>query len=171
MSSISEKLLLDKMTAIRTATKSRAMYWTLSRCRVHWILGERQECLSWLYQASQLAWYKPQILDLLDNCVDLVYEIDPDVVSTRWSETPEVRSKALVLESKRTRLLPAIEAVYKRTRQKSVRFYLCSLVNTKWPVRQLVCLMRTEFIAAYKCSDSVHDLIVCALLAIIKDES
>lgn len=171
MSSTSEKLLLNKMTAIWTATKSSAMYWTLSRCRVHWMLGERQECLSWLNQASQLAWYKPQILDLVDECIDLVYEIDPDVASTRWSETPNVRSKALVLESKRTWLLPAIEAVYKRTRQQNVRFYLCSLANTKWPLRQLVCLMRAEFIAAYKCEESVHDLIVCALLAVIRDES
>lgn len=171
MSITSEKQLLDKMTAIRTATKSSAMYWTLSRCRVHWMLGERRECLSWLYQASQLAWYKPQILDLLDNCIDLVYEIDPDVPNTLWSVTPEVRSNALVLESKLTWLLPAIEAVYKRTRQQSVRFYLRSLTNTNWPLRQLVCLMRAEFIAAYKCSDSVHGLIECALLTVIRDES
>lgn len=169
MSICSEQLLLDKMTAIRTATKSSAMYWVLSRCRVHWMLGERRECLSWLYQASQLAWYKPQILDLLDNCVDLVYEIDPDVTSTVWSVTPEVRSKTSVLELQRTRLFPAIEAAYACTRQQNVRFYLRSLANTNWPLRQLVCLMRAEFIAAYKCSDYVHNLIVYALLAVIRD--
>lgn len=135
------------------------------------MLGERQECLSWLNHASQLAWYKPQILDLVDECIDLVYEIDPDIASTLWSITPEVRSNALVLESKLTRLLPAIEAVYKRTRQQNVRFYLRSLTNTTWPLRQLVCLMRSEFIAAYKCEESVHDLIACALLAVIRDES
>ena len=181
-----EGKLLEKMTEIRRETKSSALYWIMTQCRVHWILGERQECLTWLYKARHLAWHKTDILDKVDQCLALFYDIDPNLLSSdytnltgadltsfyiiNWEHLPVVEEKLAKLTRRLHFILPKVEEASKRTRQKTVRLYLRPLSNFNWPLRQLECLMRAEFIAAYKCEDSVHDLIVTALLAVIKGD-
>lgn len=172
MSSISlEGKLVEKMTGIRTATQSSAMHWIMTQCRVHWILGERQECLTWLYKARHTAWHKTQVMDKIDQCLGLVYDIDPELLSSDyWERLPVVEEKLAKLTRRLPFILPKVEEASKRTRQKTVCLYLRSLSNSNWPLRQFECLMRAEFIAAYQCEDSVHDLIVTALLAVIRGD-
>ena len=166
-----EGKLLEKLTRIRKETKSSALYWVLSECRVNLMLGKRQECLTWLYKARHLAWHKTDILDKVDQCLALVYDIDPDLLSSDyWERLPVVEKKLDKLTRRLPYILPLVKEAGKRTRQKDVRLYLRSLSNSNWPLRQFECLMRAEFIAAYQCEDSVHDLIVTALLAVIRGD-
>ena len=159
-----EQLLLSKLTSISSTTKSSALHWIMWNAREKFRQGNLSELLTWLYQARRTTRSHEEIQSILDQCIGLVYEIDPDAIALKlWDHLPEIEAIA----NKTASLLPLVEVVWKRTRHRDVRFYLGSYREHKWPVRQLNYLLRAEFIAAYKCSKSVHSQLENAVLSVI----
>lgn len=163
---------------ITNDTPSLAMHWLVTNARAEIEKGNWAECLAWLNQASCLAWHKGNIWlksttwDKLDRCIGLIYEIDPDVCSYyswyySWGELPVVEDKARTLVSVMSLIRPWVELAAKRTRQKSVRFYLGKSFVKSSPVARLDYLLCAEFISVHFSAPTVRMLVQRALLEVL----
>lgn len=159
---------------ITNDTPSLAMHWLVTNARAEIEKGNWAECLAWLNQASCLAWHKGNIWlksttwDKLDRCIGLIYEIDPDANSYYcWGGLPVVEEKARILVGVLPLIRPWVEEAAKRTRQKSVRFYLGKSFVKSSPVARLDYLLSAEFISVHFSAPTVRVLVQRALLEVL----
>lgn len=149
-------------------TPSWAMHWLLINARAELGKGNLPECMSWLYQAKQMAWYKFPVWDKLRPCIDLVYKIDKDICPFYyWGRLPVVEEKARILTGILPLIGPDVEEAAKRTRQISLRFYLGKRFFRSSPEEQLDYLLCAEFIAAHFSTKYVRTLVQRSLLEVI----
>lgn len=156
-----------RLNELANETQSWAMYWLLVSARSELEKGNFSECLSWLYQARQLAWYKLPVWDKLKPCIDLMYKIERVSYHYYWERLPVVEEKARILASVMPLIRPDVELAWKRTRQISLRFYLGKRFFKSSPVEQLDYLLCAEFIAVHFSTPCVRTLVQRALLEVL----
>lgn len=159
---------LDWRLAELEDTPSWGMYWLIASARHELKEGNFSECLSWLHQAKQLAWYKLETWSKVEKCIELVYKIDQNVSSHYWWEClPVVEEKQRILTSVLPLIRPWVELARKRTRHSSLRFFLGDYFYRSSPVARLDYLLKAEFVASYFSTRQVRTLVQSALLEVI----
>lgn len=159
--------LLSKLRELEEDTPSWGMYWLLVSARSELEQGNLSECLAWLYQAKQMAWYKLSMWDKLRPCVDLFYKIEPVSYHYYWGRLPVVEEKTRILTSVLPLIRPDVEEAAKRTRQISLRYFLGESFFRSSPITQLDYLLCAEFIAAHFSTREVRMLIQHSLLEVL----
>lgn len=157
-----------RLNELANESQSWAMYWLVVSARSELEKGNLSECMAWLYQAKQMAWYKLSIWDKLKQCIDLFYKIEQDVWPYYyWERLPVVEEKARILASVMPLIRPDVEEAAKRTRQISLRYFLGESFFRSSPITQLDHLLCAEFIAAHFSTREVRMLVQHSLLEVL----